>query len=65
MTFFRIPFHTNTLTFLHLCNRRLKVALPSIFGGTPSIFELLRLKQIFLYCKTIITRVLQIDLTFL
>ena len=32
---------------------RLKVARPSIFIGTPSIFESLILKQIYLYCKTI------------
>ena len=31
----------------------LKVARPSIFIGTPSIFESLILKQIYLYCKTI------------
>ena len=31
----------------------LKVARPSIFIGTPSIFESLTLKQIYLYCKTI------------
>ena len=42
-----------------------KVARPSIIVGTPSIFESLRLKQIYLYCKTIITHVLQIDLTLL
>ena len=30
----------------------LKVARPSIFIGTPSIFEFLILKQIDLYCKT-------------
>ena len=31
----------------------LKVARPSIFIGTPSIFESLTLKQIYLYCETI------------
>ena len=40
------------------------MARPSIFVGTPSIFESLRLKQIYLYFKTIITNVLHIDLTF-
>ena len=39
----------------------IKVARPSVFVGTPSIFESLRLKQIYLYCKTIITHVLHID----
>ena len=34
-----------------------KVARPSIFIGTPSIFESLILKQIDLYCKTIMTRI--------
>ena len=29
-----------------------------IFVGTPSIFESLRLEQIYLYCKTIITPLL-------
>ena len=29
------------------------MARPSVFVGTPSIFESLRLKQIYLYCKTI------------
>ena len=33
----------------------IKVARPSIFIGTPSIFESLILKQIDLYCKTIMT----------
>ena len=37
------------------------VARPSIFVGTPSILESLRLKQIYLYCKTIIAHVLHID----
>ena len=41
------------------------MARPSIFVGTPSIFESLRLKQIDLYCKNIITCVLHIDLTLL
>ena len=41
------------------------MARPSIFAGTPSIFESLRLKQIDLYCKNIITRVLHIDFTLL
>ena len=41
------------------------MAQPSIFVGTPSIFESLRLKRIDLYCKNIITRVLHIDLTLL
>ena len=36
-----------------------KVARPSIFVGTPSIFESLRRKQISLSCKFIITHVLQ------
>ena len=35
-----------------------KVARPRIFVGTPSIFESLRLKLIYLYCKTIVTHVL-------
>ena len=35
------------------------MAPPSIFVGTPSIFESLMLIQIYLYCKTIITQVLQ------
>ena len=38
----------------------LKLARPSIFVGTLSISESLRLKQICLYCKTIITHVLHI-----
>ena len=38
-----------------------KVVRPSIFVATPSIFKSLRLKQIYLYCKTIITNVLHID----
>ena len=33
----------------------IKVARVSIFIGTPSIFESLILKQIDLYCKTIMT----------
>ena len=37
----------------------IKVARPSIFVGTPSIFESLTLKQIDLFCKNIITRVLR------
>ena len=40
---------------------RIKVARPSIFVGTPSTFESLILKQIYLHCKTIITRILHID----
>ena len=43
------------------CELLLKVARPSISVGTPSIFESLRLKQIYIYCKTIITHVLHID----
>ena len=35
------------------------MARPSIFVGTPSIFESLTLKQIDLFCKNIITRVLR------
>ena len=38
-----------------------KVARPSIFIGTPSIFESLILKQIDLYCKTIMTHELHLD----
>ena len=38
-----------------------KVARPSIFIGTPSIFESLILKQIDLYCKTIMTHGLHLD----
>ena len=34
------------------------LARPSIFVGTPSVFEFFRLKQIYLYCETIITNVL-------
>ena len=37
----------------------IKVARPSIFVDTPSIFESLTLKQIDLFCKNIITRVLR------
>ena len=37
------------------------VAQPSIFIGTPSILESLILKQIDLYCKTIITHGLHLD----
>ena len=40
------------------------MARPSIFVGTPSIFESLILKQIDLHCKNIITYVLHIE-TFL
>ena len=40
---------------------RIKVAPPSIFVGTPSTFESLILKQIYLHCKTIITYLLHID----
>ena len=40
---------------------RIKVARPSIFVGTPSTFESLILKQIYLHCKTIITYLLHID----
>ena len=36
----------------------IKVARPSIFVGTPSIFESLRLRQIDLYRKNIIAHVL-------
>ena len=41
----------------------LKVFRPSIFAGTPSIFECLILKQIDLYGKTIITYGLHLDET--
>ena len=37
----------------------IKVARPSIFVGAPSIFKSLTLKQIDLFCKNIITRVLR------
>ena len=40
---------------------RIKVARPSIFVGTPSTFESLILKQIYLHCKTFITYLLHID----
>ena len=46
----------NTLIFAAL-----KVARSSIFVRTPSIFESLRLKQMDLYRKHIITNVLHID----
>ena len=39
----------------HLCVADIKVAQPSIFIGTPSIFESLILKQIDLFCKMIMT----------
>ena len=35
------------------------MARPSIFVGAPSIFKCLTLKQIDLFCKNIITRVLR------
>ena len=38
----------------------IKVARPSSFVGTPSIFEFLTLKQIDLFCKNIITHVLRL-----
>ena len=38
-----------------------KVARPSIFVGTPSIFESPILKQIDRYCKNTMTHVLHID----
>ena len=37
------------------CKWPLKVARHSTFVGAPSIFESLRLKKIYLHCKTIIT----------
>ena len=47
-------------------DRLFKVVRPSTFFGTPSIFKsLIRLKQIYLYCKAIITHVLHIDQTLL
>ena len=39
---------------------QVKVVRPSIFVGTPSVFESLILKQIDFYCKNIITHVLLI-----
>ena len=39
----------------------LEVARPSTFVGTPSIFEFLRLKRIYIYCKTTKAHVLHID----
>ena len=45
-----------------LCfNAGYKVARPSIFIGTPSTFESLILKQIYLYCKAIKTYGLHLD----
>ena len=38
-----------------------KVARPSIFLGTPSIFESLAIRQIDVYCTTIITHGLHLD----
>ena len=43
----------------------MKVARPSIFVDTPSIFESLLLEQVDLYWKNIITHVLYMDLTLL
>ena len=43
----------------------LKVAGPSDFVSTPSIFESLILKQIVLYCKNIITHLLHVDINLL
>ena len=40
---------------LYSISLNFKVARPSIFIGTPSIFESLILKQIDLYCKIIMT----------
>ena len=67
--------HTNQSTSNYLPNGNMvnyiprflsKVARPSIFVSTPSTFESLRRsKQIYLYCKTIITHVLQMDKTLL
>ena len=48
-----------------ILQNQFKVARPSIFVGTPSIFESLILKEIDLYCKSIITHVLHIDLALL
>ena len=50
---------------MEVCLPVLKVARPSIFMGKPSIFETLILKQIDLYCKTIMTHGLYLDLTLL
>ena len=46
---------------LYSISLNFKVARPSIFIGTPSIFESLILKQIDLYCKTIMTHGLHLD----
>ena len=43
------------------CTLHFEVAQPSIFVGTPFIFESLILKQIDLYCENIITHVLLIN----
>ena len=43
----------------------IKVALPSIFVATPSIFESLILQQISLCFKSVITHALHIDKTLL
>ena len=46
---------------LYSISLNFKVARPSIFIGTPFIFESLILKQINLYCKKIMTHGLHLD----
>ena len=48
-------------TRIQIGSGHLKVSRLSIFIGTPSIFESLILKQIDLYCKTIMTHGLHLD----
>ena len=56
-----VPLKKSINVFIQRHKPFVKVARPSIFIRTPSIFEYLMLKQIDLYCRTIMTYGLQLD----